>query len=91
VTVDETASDRALVVEAEGRDRPGLLFALASALADMGLEIKSAHIATYGERVVDAFYLQDKEGRKINDRKAVIAIEKKLLTVLGNGGPVPRK
>lgn len=86
VRVDAEASDEALVVEAEGRDRPGLLYSLTSALAELGVAINSAHIATYGERAVDAFYLQDEEGRKIDDRRLMQAIEKKLLSVLSEGG-----
>lgn len=85
VRVDAQASDTALVVEAEGRDRPGLLYSLTSALADLGVEINSAHIATYGERAVDAFYLQTADGKKIEDRRQQQAIEKRILEVLGEG------
>ncbi len=82
VRLDSQASDEALVVEAEGRDRPGLLYSLTSAIAELGLTIRSAHIATYGERAVDAFYLQDDTGRKIDDMRVHLAIRKKLLAVL---------
>ncbi len=82
VRLDSQASGDALVVETEGRDRPGLLYNLTSAIAELGLTIRSAHIATYGERAVDAFYLQDEEGRKIDDMRTHLAIRKKLLAVL---------
>lgn len=82
VRLDSQASDEALVVEAEGRDRPGLLYSLTAAIAELGLIIRSAHIATYGERAVDAFYLQDEAGRKIDDMRVHLAIRKKLLAVL---------
>lgn len=82
VRLDSQASDEALVVEAEGRDRPGLLYSLTSAIAELGLTIRSAHVATYGERAVDAFYLQDEAGRKIDDMRVHLAIRKKLLAVL---------
>jgi [protein-PII] uridylyltransferase len=90
VRLDSDASDEALVVEAEGRDRPGLLYSLASALAELGVAIRSAHIATYGERAVDAFYLQDGEGRKVEDRRLMQAIERRLLQALGEGAPRAR-
>ena len=80
-----------LVVEAEGRDRPGLLYSLASALADLGVQINSAHIATYGERAVDAFYLQTADGQKIEDRRLMQAIERRLMTVLGEGAKSVQK
>jgi [protein-PII] uridylyltransferase len=79
------ASDEALVVEAEGRDRPGLLYRLTSELSDLGVDILSAHIATYGERAVDVFYLQTKDGEKVTDSRLMQNIEKRLLAVLGDG------
>ncbi len=82
VRIDESASDEALVVEAEGKDRPGLLYHLTSKLSDLGVQIRSAHIATYGERAVDAFYLQTEDGEKITDKRTQAAIEKRLLAVL---------
>jgi len=69
VTVDQEASADCTVVEASGRDRPGLLGALATAIARHGLSVQSAHIDNYGERAVDVFYVQDKGG-KLSARKA---------------------
>lgn len=85
VRLDADTSDSALVIEAEGRDRPGLLYSLTSALADLGVQINSAHIATYGERAVDAFYVQTAEGEKITDRRLRQSIEKRLLALLAEG------
>ncbi|MDZ7626989.1 MAG: [protein-PII] uridylyltransferase [Parvularculaceae bacterium] len=89
VRLDSQVSDEALVVEAEGRDRPGLLHSLTSAISEMGLIIRSAHIATYGERAIDAFYLQNERGQKIDDMRVHLAIRKKLLAVLAEP-PTPR-
>lgn len=86
VRLDAAASDDSLVVEAEGRDRPGLLHALTSAIAELGFEIRAAYVATYGERAVDAFYLQTPEGGKIVDRRLLEAIERRVCDVLGDGG-----
>src|SRR3546814_10353858 len=54
--------------------------------------IKSARIATYGERAVDAFYVQDPLGMKIESKQKLRAIEKKLLAALEDGecAPAPR-
>jgi [protein-PII] uridylyltransferase len=87
VRADFNASLSCLVVEAEGRDRPGLLYELTSALADIGVTIVSAHIATYGARAVDAFYLQDAPGYKITNKRRVQSIERRLLGVLADGRP----
>lgn len=85
VRFDANASDEALVVEAEGRDRPGLLYSLTSALSELGVAIRSAHIATYGERAVDTFYLQTIDGEKIDDKRLQQSIERRLAAVLGEG------
>jgi [protein-PII] uridylyltransferase len=62
VDLDETPD--AAVVEVSGADRPGLLADLARVFADQGLSIRSAHIAGFGERAVDSFYVVDARGRK---------------------------
>jgi [protein-PII] uridylyltransferase len=53
------------VVEVNARDRPALLAALAAAIHDQGHVVHSAHIATYGERAVDVFYLTRADGKKL--------------------------
>ena len=76
---DDSASRSHTVIEVNGRDRPGLLYDLTSAMTNHGLQIASAHISTYGERVVDVFYVKDVFGHKVqgtkleNVRKALLA------------------
>jgi len=65
VAVADRASTRTTVVEVNARDRPALLAALAGAIHGEGHRIHSAHIATYGERAVDVFYLTRADGRKL--------------------------
>ena len=62
--VDLEENPGAAVVEVSGADRPGLLVDLAQVLARHDLSIRSAHIAGFGERVVDSFYVTDSRGRK---------------------------
>jgi [protein-PII] uridylyltransferase len=81
VTFDNDASETATVVETSGRDRPGLLAALAKRLADAGLSIVSAHIDGYGERAVDAFYVVGPEG-KITDARRRTAVRNALMAAL---------
>ncbi len=81
VAIDNDASQECTVVEASGRDRPGLLGALATAITRHGLSITSAHIDNYGERAVDAFYVQDPARHKLPGRKA-LALKGALLQVL---------
>jgi [protein-PII] uridylyltransferase len=82
VTIDNEASHSASVIEASGRDRPGLLEALARALSESGLSIQSAHIDGHGERAVDSFYVIDQDGAKIADAQHMIALRLKITEVL---------
>jgi [protein-PII] uridylyltransferase len=77
--VDNEASARATVVEVSGRDRPGFLAAIARALTGEGLSIQSAHVDCYGERAVDAFYVQDETGGKITDPARLTALRDALV------------
>jgi [protein-PII] uridylyltransferase len=66
VAIAERASSRTSVVEVNARDRPALLAALAAAIHVQGHTIHSAHIATYGERAVDVFYVTGPGGAKLS-------------------------
>jgi [protein-PII] uridylyltransferase len=65
VAIAERASTRTTVVEVNARDRPALLAALAAAIHREDHQIHSAHIATYGERAVDVFYVTRADGKKL--------------------------
>ena len=67
------------MIEVGARDRPALLNQLARALFEARLVVHSAHIATYGERAVDTFYVTDVLGEKIDSESRMNAVEKKLL------------
>jgi [protein-PII] uridylyltransferase len=80
--VDLDESPTAAVVEVSGADRPGLLADLARAFAIHGLSIRSAHIAGFGERAVDSFYVTDATGRKPKPGPKLEALRADLETVL---------
>jgi [protein-PII] uridylyltransferase len=79
VNFDNDASTTATVVEVRGLDRPGFLHDVATALFESGLSISSAMICTYGERVVDVFYVRDGFGHKITHPSRLKAVEARLL------------
>jgi len=65
VAIADRASSRTTVVEVNARDRPALLAGLAGAIHGCRHMVHSAHIATYGERAVDVFYLTRADGKKL--------------------------
>ena len=76
VRVLDDVSDVATVVEVEAGDRIGLLFDLARAFEELHLDVSLAKVATYGDRVVDAFYVTHGDGRKVQDAEVVREIER---------------
>ena len=79
VLFDNKASNRFTVIEVSARDRPALLNRLAFALFDGKLMVHSAHVATYGERAVDTFYVTDLLGGKLESATRQKTLEQALL------------
>jgi [protein-PII] uridylyltransferase len=79
VLIDTKASNRYTVIEINAMDRPGLLYALTAALYNAKVTIHSAHIATFGERAVDVFYVTDLTNDKISNTARLKTLEKRLL------------
>jgi [protein-PII] uridylyltransferase len=82
VIFDNKASASHTVIEVNGRDRPGFLHDVTSTLTAVGLQIGSAHISTYGERVVDVFYVRDVFGLKVEQPQNIRRIEKRLMEAI---------
>jgi [protein-PII] uridylyltransferase len=80
VTINNQWSNRYTVIEVTGLDRPGLLYELTATLSKLNLNITSAHVATFGERVVDVFYVTDLLGAKIASPTRETAIKRALLS-----------
>ncbi len=83
VIIDNSASKVCSVVEVNGHDRPGFLSDVTKAITDLGLQIFSAHISTYGERVVDVFYVKDVFGMKIENETKIRQIREALGKAIG--------
>src|SRR5207253_10592874 len=84
VTINNAWSDRYTVIEVSGLDRPGLLYQLTTAISKLNLNIASAHVATFGERARDVFYVTDLLGAQINAPTRQAAIKSALLHLLAS-------
>jgi [protein-PII] uridylyltransferase len=82
VIIDNTSSNKHTVIEINGRDRVGLLHHLTDALFQLNLNIASAHVTTYGEKVIDVFYVTDLTGAKIENESRHRRIKDTLMQVL---------
>ena len=78
ITFDNDGSDIYTIIEVDTRDRPGLLHDLCRTLANSNVYIASAGIATYGEQVVDSFYVKDMFGLKLYSVSRQKSLERKL-------------
>ena len=85
ITFDNEGSDIYTIIEVDTRDRTGLLHDLARTLAGSNIYIASAVIATYGEQVVDTFYVKDMFGLKFHSDAKQKSIEKKLREAIAKG------
>ena len=85
--IRNTLSNRFSVIEVACLDRPGLLSEITGTLSDLSLDIASAHITTFGEKVIDTFYVTDLTGQKIENQTRQDNIRKKLIAVMEGAAP----
>ena len=85
VNIDNALSEKFTVIEVECLDRPGLLSKITDALADMSLDIASAHIATFGEKMIDTFYVTDLVGHKVTRPQKIKALRERVLSAISEG------
>ncbi|WP_082666260.1 [protein-PII] uridylyltransferase [Aureimonas sp. AU4] len=86
IDIDNDLSGQLTVIEVEGLDRPGLLADLTGAISDLNLDIRSAHISTFGEKVVDVFYVTDLLGLKVTGEGRAERIRRRLRAVFEEPG-----
>ncbi|WP_443070149.1 [protein-PII] uridylyltransferase [Sulfitobacter sp.] len=85
ISFDNEGSEIYTIIEVDTRDRPGLLYDLARTLADLNVYIANAVIATYGEQVVDTFYVKDMFGLKYHSESKQRTLEKRLREAIVEG------
>jgi [protein-PII] uridylyltransferase len=66
VVSEAAPSGTATVVEVRTLDRIGVLYSIATALAELHLDLVVARVETLGHEAVDVFYVRDAEGRPLD-------------------------
>ena len=82
VFINNTASDTCTLIEINGTDCIGFLHAVTRTMTSLDLKIVSAHVYTYGSRIVDVFYLTNTAGKKITDPDTIQHIKTTLLDTI---------
>lgn len=83
VFIDNQVSESASVIEINARDRLGLLYDILTAMNDCQLQVRTAHIATYGQLAVDVFYVKDAYGHKLTHTAKQTQVRQVLLAASG--------
>jgi len=61
------SSEHQTTIEVAASEQPALLARLAWVISDMGFSLKGAAISSFGERVVDVFFIEGKQGDCLSD------------------------
>jgi len=84
VVIDNGASDVYTVIEVYAPDTPGQLYYVTQAMADFGINIHKAYIATEVEQLIDVFYVLDSQGGKLDDEEFCNEITQGILHSIGH-------
>lgn len=87
VTVDNSASATATVVEVRAEDVVGQLHRITRALVECDLDVISAKVSTFGSAVVDAFYVRGPDGGKLVDPRWITRVERAITERVGSVPP----
>ena len=85
VLIDNDASGKYTIVEIHSSDSPGQLYRITQTLADFGISIYRAYIATEVERLIDVFYVLDNHGQKIKDDAHIEELREGILFGIAGG------
>lgn len=83
VVIDNDTSAAYTIVEVYGNDREGQLYRITQTLADFGINIHKAFIATEVARLIDVFYVLDRDGSKVEEPEFKEEIVSGLLYSIG--------
>ena len=83
VIIDNQTSQSYTLIEVYGGDSRGVLYQLTQTLADFGLAIHRAKIATEVEQLIDVFYVKTTADGKLTEPAAVEKVRMTLMHIIG--------
>ncbi|MDA7545378.1 [protein-PII] uridylyltransferase [Alphaproteobacteria bacterium] len=87
VIIDNNMSDQYSILEIKCKNAPGVLYRITKVITSLGLQINTANVSTYGDRVVDIFYIKDAFGLKIDNNKSMDKVKMSILKTLEETDP----
>ena len=78
VLVNNSSHPNCTIIEVQAPDRIGLLYHLMRAITHGGIKIEAARIATEQKAALDVFYLQTKDGGKIENPNGLARLERRI-------------
>ncbi len=78
VSIDQRASRNHTLLDIQTADYPGLLYRIACAIADTGLNLVSARVTTEKGAALDTFYLCDGDGKKIESEEVLSSLTQEI-------------
>ena len=82
IIVDNKTSENFTILDIKCKNAPGVLYKITKTLTSLGIQINTANVSTYGNRVVDIFYIKNAFGSKVDDKTTINKIKKSILKVL---------
>ncbi|ACD82822.1 [protein-PII] uridylyltransferase [Candidatus Methylacidiphilum infernorum] len=83
IQFDQQSSKNYTILDIQTPDKPALLYRIANALLDLGIEIVSARIATEKGAALDTFYILNSSGNKVTKETEIKEILKNLRKAIG--------
>lgn len=85
VEFDNVVSESYTVIDVRTQDRLGLLYLISSTLSKLQIDLRLAKITTEDDRVVDVFYVTEKDGGKILDEGRMEEVKLALERAIAEG------
>jgi [protein-PII] uridylyltransferase len=90
IDIDNDVSDAFTVLDVTAGDRVGLLFTITNCLYRLGVDIHLAKVTTMVTQALDAFYVTEQDGRKIEAPARLEDIRSALLQALEPAAAAPQ-
>ena len=79
VLIDNKTSENFSIIEINCKNSPGVLHIITKSFSELGMQVNTASISSFGNRIQDIFYVNDLFGQKITDHRKISEIKSVIL------------